>query len=324
MKRVVIPVLLVAVVGALLVWHFAQRRHSNSLVLSGSIEARDADIGPLIAGRVDSVLVDEGDEVRAGEPIATLQSDLIAPQVDEQDAAVAQAKAALERAIHGPTEEEINRARITHEAAETDRRRMEGLLKAGAISQEQYDGSAVKEATARETLKELVRGTRPEDIAAARAELRRQEERLAYLRRQLEETRIVAPSDGVIQSIDLRPGDLVLAGRPVAKLLEPSQLWVRVYVPEPKLGHVRRGQNAWLTVDTWPDRKYPGHVVEISDKAEYTPRNVQTMEQRSDQVFGVKVAIEPTPDLKPGMAALVTLVPEVSPAEKPVADDKPE
>jgi membrane fusion protein YbhG len=322
MRRIVVPIVIVAAVAALLVWHFARQRVSNQLVLSGSIEARDADIGPLVAGRVDKVLVDEGDEVKAGEPIATLQSDLIGPQVNEQEAAVAQAKAALDRALAGPTREELNRARITHEAAETDRRRMEGLLKAGAISQQQYDASAVKEATALETLKELERGTRPEDIAGARAELRRQEERLAYLRRQLDETRIVAPSDGVIQSIDLRPGDLVEAGRPVAKLLEPSELWVRVYVPEPQLGNVRQGQTADVTVDTWPDRKFPGRVVEISDRAEYTPRNVQTAEQRSDQVFGVKVAIDPTPDLKPGMAAMVTLRPETPPAEKPIAQDK--
>ncbi|HYV50792.1 MAG TPA: biotin/lipoyl-binding protein, partial [Dongiaceae bacterium] len=70
MKRIVIPILVVAVAGALLVWHFAQHRQSNRLVLSGSIEARDADIGPLVAGRVEQVLVDEGDEVKAGQPIA--------------------------------------------------------------------------------------------------------------------------------------------------------------------------------------------------------------------------------------------------------------
>ncbi|HET9234021.1 MAG TPA: HlyD family efflux transporter periplasmic adaptor subunit, partial [Candidatus Eisenbacteria bacterium] len=166
------------------------------------------------------------------------------------------------------------------------------------------------------------RGTRSEDIEAARAMVRRQEERLRLLQHQLEETQILAPSDGVIQSIDIRPGDLVEAGRPVAKLLEPSQLWVRVYVPEPLLGLVQRGQAAWVTVDTWPDRKFPGHVVEISDRAEYTPRNVQTMEQRSDQVFGVKVNVDPTPDLKPGMAAFVTLASEPSSVEKPLAEDK--
>jgi multidrug resistance efflux pump len=82
---------------------------------------------------------------------------------------------------------------------------------------------------------------------------------------------------------------------------------VRVYVPEPQLGRVRVGQKAWLKVDTFPKREFPGKVVEIRTQSEYTPRNVQTLGQRMDQVFGVKVAIEPAPELRPGMAATVRL-----------------
>jgi membrane fusion protein YbhG len=322
MRRIIIPLVLAAVIAAITIWHVHRKGDGKDLVLSGSIEARDAEIGPLVAGRVETVLVDEGAEVHAGQPIATLEANLIAPQVDEQEASVAQAKAALDRALHGPTAEEIMRARINAEAAETDRRRMDGLLKSGAVAQQDYDAAAVKAGTTKETLQELEHGTRPEDIASARAFLRQQEQRLEYLRHQLEETQILAPADGVIQSIDLRPGDLVEAGRPVAKLLEPDQLWVRVYVPEPRLGLVKVGQEAWITVDTWPKKKFSGRVVEISDRAEYTPRNVQTIDQRNDQVFGVKVAILPTTDLKPGMAAFVTLAPESAAAEKPLAEDK--
>ncbi len=112
----------------------------------------------------------------------------------------------------------------------------------------------------------------------------------------------------MIESIDLRPGDLVGANQPVARMLEPSQIWVRVYVPEPELGRVRVGQKAQLTVDTFPKKEFSGRVVEIRTQAEYTPRNVQTLDQRMDQVFGVKVAIDPVPELKPGMAASVRLV----------------
>jgi multidrug resistance efflux pump len=108
--------------------------------------------------------------------------------------------------------------------------------------------------------------------------------------------------------MDLRPGDLVGANQPVAKMLEPSQLWVRVYVPEPELGRVRVGQPAVLTVDTFPKREFPAKVVEIRTQSEYTPRNVQTLDQRMDQVFGVRVAVDPAPELKPGMAADVRLL----------------
>jgi len=108
--------------------------------------------------------------------------------------------------------------------------------------------------------------------------------------------------------MDLRPGDLVAANQPVARMLEPSQLWVRVYVPEPNLGRVRLGQKAALTVDTFPNRPFPGRVVEIRTQSEYTPRNVQTLDQRMDQVFGVKVAIDGSPELRPGMAATVRIL----------------
>ena len=110
------------------------------------------------------------------------------------------------------------------------------------------------------------------------------------------------------QSIDLRPGDLVAPNQPVASILEPDQLWVRVYVPEPSLGRVAIGQAAELRVDTFPERAFPGRVVEIRHQAEYLPRNVQTLDQRSDQVFAVKVAVEPGSPLRPGMATVATLV----------------
>ena len=120
---------------------------------------------------------------------------------------------------------------------------------------------------------------------------------------------VTAPVDGVIQSFSLRPGDLVAANQAVLNLLETNQLWVRVYVPETQMGLVRMGQDATLAVDTFPRRGFPGKIVEIREKGEYTPRNIQTLDQRTDLVFGVKVAITPTPELKPGMSALVTLKP---------------
>ena len=128
-----------------------------------------------------------------------------------------------------------------------------------------------------------------------------------YFERQKQESVVTAPSDGILQSLDLRPGDLVAPNQPVAKLIEPSQIWVRVYVPEPSLGRVRVGQTAAVRVDTFPNRTFPGRVVEIRTSAEYTPRNVQTLEQRMETVFGVKVAIDPAPELKPGMAASVVI-----------------
>ena len=283
-------------------------RRDKPLVLTGSIEARDVEIGSLMGGRIRRVLVDEGATVRANQPIVEFETDLIDLQIAQQRSKVAQSRAALAKAIRGPRTEEIARARATAQNAERERLRQKSLLDTGIAGRQAYDAAATDAETAAQTLRELEVGTRPEDIDAARAALEADERLLGYLQRQRQETTVVAPADGVIESMDLRPGDLVAANQPVAKMLEPSQLWVRVYVPEPELGRVHLNQAAVLKVDTYPKKDFPGHVVEIRTQAEYTPRNIQTLDERMDQVFGVKVAIDRTPELKPGMAATVRLV----------------
>ena len=305
-KRLVI-LLLVILAAAGAVWGLAFRRKEKPLVLSGAIEARDVEVGSLVGGRVARVLVEEGARVSAGQPILQFETDLLDLQVAQQKSRVAEMRANLLKALRGPRVEEIERARAEAQNAERERVRQKALLDQGIVGQQQYDAAATQAKTAAETLRQLERGNRPEDIAAAKAALEREERQLAYLERQRAEAVVAAPAAGVIESLNLRPGDLVAANQPVAKMLEPSQLWVRVYVPEPLLGRVRIGQRAALTVDTFPKRSFSSRVVEIRTQAEYTPRNVQTLDQRMDQVFGVKVAIDPAPELKPGMAAMVRL-----------------
>ena len=265
------------------------------------------EVGSLVGGRVATVHVDEGDRVEAGQPLVTFETDLQDLQMAEQSARIAEARANLERTRIGPRREEVQRARIDYESAEVDRKRFEQLWKEGVIARREYDGAQVKAALALETLREAQRGGRREDIASAEAALAQAERQLSYLERQRQETVVTAPAAGVVETMDLRPGDLVGANQPVASLLEENQLWVRVYVPEPQLGQVRLGQPAAVFVDTFPDRAFPGKVVEISNQGEYTPRNLQTLDQRSDQVFGVKVRIDPAPELKAGMSAMVRL-----------------
>jgi membrane fusion protein YbhG len=301
----VLPVLALLAGGA--IW-MSRRGREKPLLLSGSIEARDVEVGSLLGGRVAKVLVDEGSQVAADQPIIQFETDLIDLQIQQQESRIAQSLASLAKTVRGPRAEEIARARATAENAERERRRLESLRQKGIVGQEAYDTAATQAKTAAEMLRELERGSRPEDIAASHAAVAAEERQLGYLKRQRQESIVRAPAAGVIESMDLRPGDLVAPNQPVAKILEPSQLWVRVYVPEPQLGRVRVGQKAALTVDTFPKREFPGHVVEIRMQSEYTPRNVQTLDQRMDQVFGAKVAIDRAPELRPGMAATVRIL----------------
>lgn len=308
LKIVIRVLLLLAAVGGAAWWFFFRPKPDAKLVLSGSIEANTVEVGSLVGGRVRTVHVKEGDTVQAGQPLVTFEPDLRDLEISQQRAVVMQARAELARVKRGPRDEELRQARINYESAEVDRKRFQALWEAGAVARRDYDAAQVKAANARETLLAAQRGGRPEDVAAAEASVAQAQERLAFLERQRQELVVTAPSTGIVEVFNLRPGDLAAANAPVATLLEPDQIWVRVYVPETQLGRVRIGQAAAVRVDTFPRRAFRGRVAEIRNQAEYTPRNIQTLDQRSDQVFGVKVAIDPVPELKPGMAAIVDLV----------------
>jgi multidrug resistance efflux pump len=313
MRRKILPLLLLtAAAGFAAWWFFFRPNPASRLALSGSIEARDVQVGSLVGGRVQTVHVDEGATVTAGQPLVTLEPDLVDLQIAEQRTQIASLRAVLARTRIGPRTEEQKKNEIAWRAAETNRKRLEALWKSGIISREQYDNAVVAEQSARQTLNEGQRGGTREDVQAAQATLAGAEQRLAYLERQRQELVVTAPAAGVIEAMDLRPGDLVAPNQAVATILEADQLWVRVYVPEPQLGKVRMGQPAAVEVDTFPGRRFPGRIVEIRQQGEYTPRNIQTPDQRSDQVFGVKVRIAPAPELKAGMAATVHLEPETT------------
>jgi len=253
------------------------------------------------------VHVEEGAEVAAGQVLVELEPTLIAPQLERQRAVVAAAAEQLALAEKGPRSEARERARVQWEAAKTDLGRIESLFEDGVVGKADFDAAHVREAVARQSWEEADRGSRAEEIAAARAGLARENAQLAYLERQREELTVRAPIAGRVEAFDLRPGDLVAPNQPVATLLEPNQIWIRVYVPETQLGHVHTGDRVALRVDTYPGRSFAGRVVEIRHQAEYLPRNVQTLDQRADQVFAVRIEPDPSPDLRPGMAAAVTI-----------------
>ena len=127
------------------------------------------------------------------------------------------------------------------------------------------------------------------------------------LDRQVEELKIVAPSVGTVQAIELQPGDMVSANAPALSMLDTRHLWVRAYVPENHLG-LSLGQRLKVTVDSYPDEEFTGKVTFIARQAEFTPRNVQTPEERSKQVYRIKVHLVTGLDkLRPGMGADVWL-----------------
>ncbi|MFO0870416.1 MAG: efflux RND transporter periplasmic adaptor subunit [Pirellulales bacterium] len=150
-------------------------------------------------------------------------------------------------------------------------------------------------------------GSRPEDIERAAAAVKAAEAAVAAIRSQQDELLVVAPVPGVVDVIDLQPGDLVPPNAPVLSLIDGNQLWVRAYVPENHLG-LKLGQRLYVTVDSFPGERFAGELTYVARQAEFTPGNVQTPEERSKQVFRIKVTLREGLDrLRPGMAADVWL-----------------
>ncbi len=305
--RIVLLLVVVLAVGIGTWLYLRQVRKPKPMILSGTIETRTVHVGSLAGGRVVRVLVEEGATVRAGQSIVTLETETIDRQLEEQKAAIAAARSQLERTLAGTRIEEIRSAAAVAENDERDRQRFSQLYRQGIVSRQLLDQAATKAKTSAEQLRLLRSGARAEDIATARAQYEQQQRHLETLMKQREESDVHASVSGVVQSIGLRPGDIVAPNQAVAEILEADQLWVRIYVPETLLGHVQSGQQVKLRIDTFPDHWFTGKVVSVSSEGEYTPRNVQTRAQRAEQVFGVKVDVDRDPRLKAGMNAEVDL-----------------
>jgi multidrug resistance efflux pump len=269
-------------------------------------------------------------------------------EIAEAEATASSQKAALEEAVHGPRPQEIAQAQADLAAAQADAvdaesfyQRMAKLAASDTISRQQFDDArdkrdAAKERaeSARQHLALLQAGTRQEDLAAAQArfaqadsaaELARRgfrkedieaargrlaqaQAQVAELDARLKEAVLTAPADAVVEVVSVRPGDLVAANRIVIDLLEPSQLWVKIYIPETDLAQVHLGQAATVRVDSYAGQVFSGQLRQISSEAEFLPRNVQTSSDREHQVFGAKIYVDnPQGALKSGMSAAVRL-----------------
>jgi multidrug resistance efflux pump len=181
------------------------------------------------------------------------------------------------------------------------------LLEEGSRKEDIAEAKAAL-AEAEAQVKLMESGYRVEDLARAAAQVAAAQAAVSAIEVRLTELTVAAPCDCVVEAIDLRPGDLVSPNAPSVALLNLAELRVRAYVPESRLGQVRPGMKVPVVVDSFPTERFMGHVTFISRDAEFTPRNVQTPEERSKQVFRIKVKLEQGLDrLRAGMAADVLL-----------------
>ena len=280
---------------------------SNPGSVSGTIETDEVRVASRYGGRVEKTLVREGDSLKSGQVLVEVEASELRARRDLAAAQLAELEA-------GPRKEEIDAAKHDWEAiaaeleqARVDTRRAEELFAQKTISQTEREQAATRArmleknvAATRSRYDLLLAGTRPERIAQARAQL-------ADIDAQLGEMKITAPSDSVLEVLSVRVGDVLAPNREVATLLLPQHTWVRVYVPEPWLGHLQLAQAVKVRVDSDPGRDFSGTIEQIARDAEFTPRNVQTVGERMKQVFGIKIRLDNNEGkLRAGMAADVT------------------
>ncbi|HWM94175.1 MAG TPA: HlyD family efflux transporter periplasmic adaptor subunit [Thermoanaerobaculia bacterium] len=327
-KKIIPPIVLLAAAGiaGIAVWYYTSRRPENpdgALVASGTVEATDAQLGFQAPGRIVSLTPREGDRVTAGQELARLDRAELEARRAQSQAQVEAAQSALAELEQGSRREEIAQARaalaVTEERrqdAERDLARTRRLFEGGAVSREALDNAQVALDVARaqrtqaaEQVRLVEAGPRQERKAVARAQVSQAEAAVRGVEASLFNTTITAPFDGVVTVRHREPGEVVPAGSPVLTLMDPRSRFVRIYIPENRVGAVRLGTRATITADTYPDKTYPGEVSFIASEAEFTPKSVQTTEERVRLVYEVKVRVTGDPgfDLKPGLPADVRL-----------------
>lgn len=314
-----------AVVVAVAVFLTGRGGGESEMTASGTVEATDADLGFQLPGKIDLVLVAIGDPVAAGDTLAQLDLRHLDAQRRSANAQVTMARARLAELETGFRSQEIAQGRAGVESAarrrsqaEADLARTRTLFEGGALARElldhhqtAFDVADAEHFRAQQALAILEEGPRTQQIAAARAAVEQALAAVDGVDAALAQARIDAPFAGLVSNRHREPGEIVPAGAPVLTIMNPASRWVRIYVREDAVGRIGIGQTVSITSDAYPDRTYSGEVVFIADEAEFTPRNVQTTEERIKLVFEVRVRIvnDESFDLKPGLPADVDLQP---------------
>ena len=326
-KRLAIILGVVAVL-AIASWFVYQQFSGNQvrpLTLQGNIDIRQVNAGFRVSGRVKEMKLEEGDIVRAGDLIAQLDDVPYQDQVRLAEAQVAQAQAAYAKMVNGYRAEEIEQARAqlaqakaNHQNALRNFERQDALQQSHVISKSDYDSAlATRDSlkgqvdVAQANLDLELAGNRAEDIENAKAQLDNAKANLAMAQQNLTDCQLVAPVDGVIITRAVEPGTIVSTSSVIYSICQNEPVWVRTYVGEGDLGRIYPGMKALVSNDTNPNRPYVGQIGFISPVAEFTPKNVETRELRTDLVYRLRVIItKPDRYLRQGMPVSLRMVDE--------------
>jgi HlyD family secretion protein len=326
MKRRLLLILAVALAiaaGAWILFQQFESRRSQPLQIYGNVDIRQVNLGFRVGGRIQQMRLDEGDAVKAGDLVALLDQRPYQDQVNVARGQYGQAQANYAKMVNGFRKEEIAQARAqlaqaTANVTNTELiyQRQNALRQTNVISKQdldnaiaQRDTAKAQEQSAAANLNLELAGNRQEDIDAARAQMEFAKANLESAETNLSDCRLIAPSDGVIITRAVEPGTIVNPGTATYSIALNEPIWIRTYIDEPDLGRIYPGMKALVYTDANPNKPYAGQIGFISPIAEFTPKEVQTRELRTDLVFRLRVIIDqPDKYLRQGMPVTVKLI----------------
>ena len=294
-------------------------------VCSGTVEAVEVFVRTEIAGKVVSFSPEEGDFLKKGEVIAKIDTERLESVRDELEGKIAELEARLSLLKKGARIEEIKRAQAAKDQAfaqlaemKREFARVKELVASGALPKAELDRAKTKLKVAEKGYEQaeksyqiVKKGARLEEIRMAEAALTQVKARLKSVLRDIERGTIRSPRDGILAEKLSQEGEFLPAGGLVAKIIDLRKPWVKVYVKETDFGKIRLGDRAEVRIDAFPGRVFAGRVSFLSPEAEFTPKEVETKEERVKLVFGVKVIVENSKGyLKPGLPADVIIIPK--------------
>ncbi|OGF48037.1 MAG: hypothetical protein A2452_04605 [Candidatus Firestonebacteria bacterium RIFOXYC2_FULL_39_67] len=279
-RRIIVPIVLVLGISAYFVISGINNSRRNGLSGSGTIEVTQVDISSKIMGKIEKMTVEEGGRINRGGLVAELAH-------DELNAQLKQAKASLNGAS-----EVMVQIRAQYKNAEDNYKRAGELLKAGSASKQQFDQLETQYKVLESQLK------------SSTEQKNQTEAQVSYISAMIDNCYLKSPIDGVILSKNAEEGEMLSPGMAVATVGNTEKPYLKIYIAETELGKVKLGQKAEVTNDSFPGKKYEGKVVNIASQSEFTPKNIQTKDERTRLVFAVKILLDNVKDeLKPGMPA---------------------
>lgn len=307
---------------AVLAFTSCKKEESTVLTLSGTVESKDVRISALTGGKLSELNFDEGDEVKKGAVVAKIDCRDYELQLAQSETVIKGAMAKLRLIRSGARKEDIasaseviNQAKIGLEKAQKEYERLETLFRSGSITEKELDDMKVQRDRLQSQLdqsrhihEKLINGALKDEIDSVIAAVDQAKSAKAILEKKISDCIVTSPLDGIVLHRTAEPGEIVTPGASIITVSDLNKVKIRAFVPEKDLGHVKIGATVQIFIDTFPGISFNGKVATVSSEAEFTPKTIQTADERVKTVYEFKVLVDNLDRVfKPGMPADIVI-----------------